>query len=154
MAAQATKEVTTLQKPIIILDQCATRSEAKRIATVNGSRLISVKEFILAIKDPTQYKRLEGRRYWTADYGLKLSGYCKIDYENGTIVKVSESEWEKLTREQRAYAYGGSGPVILSLDYDYGGLVVDVVTWPNGVAQVAYVEGKTSQTLLRNSIQG
>jgi len=155
MTKQATKGATAFQKPIVILDQCASRSESERIAAANGGRLMSVKEFILAIKDPTQYNRLKGDWYWTADIGLELSGYCKIDYDNGAIVKVSELEWEKLPYEQRAYAHRGSGPVVFDvLYYLHRRLVVHALTRSDLAARVAYVgleeaeaQGKTRKLL-------
>ncbi len=100
------------KRPIItILQQYASRSETKQIATTNGGRLPSVREFILAIKGKEQNKQLKEQWFWTSDDGLMISKESKIDYKEGTVVEVTQEEWRALPFEQRAYALSGTGPV-------------------------------------------
>jgi len=102
---------------IITLSHRTGRYDAEKIARANGGELLTVKEFIEALKDPVQYAKMKNDWYWTADTGLKIWGYLKIDYEKGALEKVSEKEYSELPIEQRANALGGSGPVALAVGY-------------------------------------
>ena len=114
----ATQMQTQTKDAIVVTDQRASHSESERIAKEMGGQLLTVKEFIQALKDPVQYQKMRGDWYWTADMGLNLSGYSKIDYENGTITSVSAKEYRKLDVSQRAYAWSGNGPVALYVDFN------------------------------------
>lgn len=112
----ATQKQTHQKYTITVLDQKENNLNSKIIARKNGGQLLTVKEFIQALKDPSLYLRMRGDTYWTADTGLNISGYSRIDYENGTIAGVSENEYKKLLVEQRAYAWNGNHNVTITVD--------------------------------------
>jgi len=113
------QQATQMQREIVIivLDHRAGRYEAEQIAKKNGGQLLTVKDFIQLLNDPIKYAKMKNDWYWTANTGIVLSGYLKIDYENGTLGKVSEEEYGKLAVKKRAYAMWGSGPVALAVGY-------------------------------------
>jgi len=107
-------ESKIVKKPIItVLDQYASRTETKQIASTNGGRLPSLKEFILAIKDKSHNKQLKEAWFWTSDDGVMVSRESKIDYKEGKVIEVTPAEWKKLPFEQKAYASSGTGPVAI-----------------------------------------
>ncbi len=141
MSATQTRETITFAKQITRLDERAGFARATEIAAENGGALPSKAEFIQALKDPKQYEQFRGDWYWLRDAGgLNISGYAKIDYDKGDIVKVSEDEYRKLPKEQRAYAYKGSGPLALGVDYYYGRLYLSADDSPEDAARVAFVK--------------
>jgi hypothetical protein len=155
MAIAQAQEVS--RSMIQIVNQSANYQDSKRIAAENGGRLVTLKEFITALKtDSTLFDRSRRNWYWLGDEpGLKLSGYCKIDYENGTIASISEKKWNALPLEEKAYAYEGNGPLALYIDYYGRGvrrLDVDANDVPANVATrvtfVAFEEGA-----LKNGVQ-
>ncbi|MHB1830473.1 MAG: hypothetical protein ACYCO0_03705 [Candidatus Micrarchaeaceae archaeon] len=102
----------------MILNQKLTYPEAQKMAQDMDSRLPTLKEFIMALKeDPKLYERAKGREgmmYWLGDEsGISISGFCRIDYENCTLVPVSEEAWKKLPDSERAFANEGSGHMVL-----------------------------------------
>ena len=114
----STSETKTLRKPITVMDQYASRAEAKQIASANGGKLPSIREFILEIKGGAHNKQLKNAWFWTSDEGLKTSRESRIDYKEGTVVEVSMAEWERLPFEQKAYASNGTGPVAIYFYHD------------------------------------
>ncbi|MGD0510449.1 MAG: hypothetical protein ABSA33_01280 [Candidatus Micrarchaeaceae archaeon] len=141
------------QLSVRIIEKNANFEDSKMIATQNNGRLLTLKEFIMKLKEPDFYEKTKGFRYWLGNEpGLKISGNCKIDYEKGTIEPVSESVWKTLPLEQKAYAWSGNHP----LDLDVGSgdavrrLVVDASDGPGDVApRVAVVVAEPGLPVLR-----
>jgi hypothetical protein len=102
---------------------------------ISVSHLANYLNIIKPVKDPVQYQKMRGDWYLTADTGLNLKGFAKIDYENGTITSVKKKEWYNLDVSQRACAYSGNGPVALNVDR-YGRLNV-YADWPGSAARMA-----------------
>ena len=131
------KPVSKKSSSVKIIEQEADFETSKKLAAQNKGRLLTLKEFIMKLKEPDFYEKTKGFRYWLGNEpGLKISGNCKIDYEKGTIEPVSESVWKTLPLEQKAYAWSGNHP----LDLDVGSgdavrrLVVDASDGPGDVA--------------------
>ena len=113
-----------------MLDQRADFEDSKRIAAEHNGRLVTLKEFIFALKeDPSLLRKAKNNGFWLGgEPGLEVNGYCRINYEEGILVQVSQWEWGKLSPQDRAYAYRGSGPIALGGYYDsrYWGRQLDV----------------------------
>jgi len=104
--------VSKKSSSVKIIEQKANFEDSKMIATQNNGRLLTLKEFIMKLKEPDFYEKTTGFWYWLGNEpGLKISGNCKIDYEKGTIEPVSESVWKTLPSEQKAYAWSGNHPL-------------------------------------------
>lgn len=98
---------------------------AEGLAGENGGRLLTLREFLRALKDPRQYEMFKGDWYWLGDEpGLKANGRCRVDYEEGRLVPVaSKAEWDALPPEEKAYAQKGIGHLavfVLRPDSDSG----------------------------------
>jgi hypothetical protein len=133
-----------LPKPVVTtLEQDAqSRSAAESMARAYGGRLPSISEFISAMGDPQKYMKIGGAWHWLGDEGLKVSGYCKIDYEALRLVEMpSKAEWDKLPLEQKAYVHGGSGPVAFDVCgcQDASRLVAYVGSKPSGPSRLTYI---------------
>lgn len=142
MASKQVRQIS-VERQITLLDQRENFADSKKVAAEFGGRLPTKTEFIKALKDPKFYEEARGTWYWLSDDpGLKISGASKIDYEKGDIVSVSQKEYDALPREQRAWAYKGSGPLALGVDYyDYDvRLALGTDVSPEGAARVAVVK--------------
>ena len=143
ITAQA-KQQAEGQATIKLLNKRATYPEALELARRMNSRLPTLKEFIISLKDnPKLYRQSKGDWYWLGDEpGISIPGHYKINYEKGTIEKVYESQWLALPLEERAYAWKGDGPLALFVynDSPVRRLVVAAAYyWPGGAARVALV---------------
>ena len=122
MQETQTKEITRVANPIIRLDRCTGFAEAQKIAAECGGRLPTKSEFIKGLKDPEQYKKFSGGKWgwcWLGDEGgIGFFGCAKIDYEKGDIVKVTDEEFSRLPKEQRAYVWEGNGPSAICVECD------------------------------------
>ena len=106
------KPVSKKQSSVKIIEQKANFEDSKKIAAQNKGRLLTLKEFIMKLKEPDFYEKTKGLWYWLSNEpGLKISGTCKIDYEKGTIESVPESVWMNLPVEQKARACSGNYPL-------------------------------------------
>ena len=104
------------QLSVRIIEKNANFEDSKMIATQNNGRLLTLKEFIMKLKEPDFYEKTKGLWYWLSNEpGLKISGTCKIDYEKGTIESVPESVWMNLPVEQKARACSGNYPLGLGV---------------------------------------
>ncbi len=112
-----------VESPIInILERRASYFEAQELARKMNTTLPTLKEFITALKNnPKLYEQSKTDWYWLGDEpGSNISGYCKIDYEKGTIESVTDSEYVHLPTDQRAQAWSGNGPLALHVARDAG----------------------------------
>ena len=100
---------------VVVLDKRGNRENSEKIATMYGGQLLTIKEFVQTLKDQKQYLKMRGDRYWVANTKLDLYGLSRIDYDKGTVTSVSEEEYGGLPFEQRAFAWGGQGPVSIFL---------------------------------------
>jgi len=138
------KPVSKKSSSVKIIEQEADFETSKKLAAQNKGRLLTLKEFIMKLKEPDFYEKTKGFRYWLGNEpGLKISGNCKINYEEGTIESVPESVWKTLPLEQKAYAWSGNHPLWLCVWSGVAGwrLGVFAVIEPVSVApRVAFVE--------------
>jgi hypothetical protein len=136
---------------ITILHQRADFPESKRMAAERGGRLATLEEFIMRLKDdPDLLEGTKGYWLWLGDRpGLVTNGYCRIDYEKGALVPVSEWEWNKLHHQERAFACKGSGPIAVFVDYGGNRLLkVDARFGSNGPAPlVAFAVDEVSESV-------
>lgn len=106
---------------ITVLDQRATFADAKKIAGERQGRLPSLQDFIRAMRDPKQLEKLRGDWYWISEEKIP-DGYCRIDYDQGTLIQVAKKEWDVLPAEQKAFILTGTGAVGITVgDYWFGG---------------------------------
>lgn len=100
---------------IKVLNLELTYSNAQAHAQDMGSRLPTLKEFILALREhPKLYEQSKSGVYWlSGEPEANVSGFCSIDYEKGTLIPVSEDEWKKLPDSERAYVSEGRGHMVL-----------------------------------------
>ena len=110
------QEVSTTHS-ITILHQKGNYADSMKIASQNGGRLAPLKEFITQLKDDAFYQQAKGAWYWLDGKGLDLVGHCRIDYDKGTLNKVTKEAWDSLPIRERAYAWKGSGPLALGVLY-------------------------------------
>ena len=110
-SAKSTPRSESKNPTITVLEKHESRAEAKLIATANGGKLPSVKEFIFAIKGKINNRQMDDEWFWTSDEGLMISKESKINYNEGTVVEVTAEEWNALPSEQKAYASSGTGPI-------------------------------------------
>jgi hypothetical protein len=110
---------TQVNGQIRILHHWANRPDSERIAHEHGGRLANLQEILIAFKkDPDSLRKVERRWFWLGgDLDSKLKGPCRIDYERGELVQITENDWHKLPPEQRARVCGGNGPLALSVGY-------------------------------------
>jgi hypothetical protein len=129
-----------------MLDQLADFLGSKRIAAEHNGRLATLKEFISALRsDPSLFAA--SSIYWLGDKpGLRIAGFCRIDYEKEALVQVPKREWSALPLHEKAYANWGQGHIsigIFGIDSQYrrryGELVVSARSRPGDSARVAYV---------------
>lgn len=137
-------EAKTSKPAIIVLDQRATFADAKKIAGEHKGRLPTLQEFIRVLKDPEQFGKLSGDWYWTGEEQspIKPEGYCKIDYDQFSLVEIAKNEWDALPKDQKAYMLAGKGAVEISLgEFWFGGKLYGgpVTAGPANGARVAYV---------------
>jgi len=142
--SSSVKPVSKKLSSVKIIEQEADFETSKKLAAQNKGRLLTLKEFIMKLKEPDFYEKTKGFRYWLGNEpGLKISGNCKINYEEGTIESVPESVWKTLPLEQKAYAWSGNHPLWLCVWSGVAGwrLGVFAVIEPVSVApRVAFVE--------------
>ena len=107
---------------ITILEHKASYTESKLITEEYGGRLATLKDMIIQLgADSTFSDRVNGQGFWLGDNpGLKVKGWCRINYLEGALEPVSREEWEELTPKDRAYSPGGLGPVALGFSYKDG----------------------------------
>ena len=133
-------------RPIVILDRHETRNDAKKIAKEHNAELPSLKEFIVWLKDRKNFDQAKDGWFWLREPpGLTYDGFCKIDYEKGTLEKIKESEWERLPKEQQAYSYREVGDLRLcvgDIDNRLGLYAADAEGYTGRVAFVKLEEPK------------
>jgi hypothetical protein len=128
---------------ITILDRRASFPDSETIAAAHGGGLATLKEFIIALRDdPSLFETSTGDFFWLGDRPwLEIDGYCRIDYEAGRLIPVSEEEWGRLPPQDRGYADKGTGPLALRPYCGRGhwwlGVSADVC--PGNGGRVAYV---------------
>lgn len=92
-----------------LLERRVTFEEAIEIAKSVHGRLPTLLEFIGTLKGNLEI--YNQKRYWLGhEPNIKLSTHYRLDYENGTMERVSKEEWDAIPAEQRIFAYRGKGP--------------------------------------------
>ena len=117
--------------------------DAKSKAVEKGGRLPTLIEFLTALEDPEQYKRLEGYTYWLGDgQAPEVSGWCKFDSKKRKLVKVMKREWYDLLPKERVFVCEGNGPLVLwghNCDWKRGLCVEAANAYDSEEFMVAYV---------------
>ena len=113
MDVTATKSAS--KTAIQFVPQRADYSYSERVAKEHGGRLATLREFLVALKDPQQFENLKGYSYWLSGAGLDVSKYCKLDHEKGMFVELREEEWNALPANEKVFICPGSGPLLLGV---------------------------------------
>ena len=136
---------------IDISDRRSSFSEAQQLAKALDSRLPTLKEFIIALKDPEFFKIAKGNCYWLNGSGLSVSGYFEINYNKGELERPPKTQTSSFSTpvDRRAYAYSGKGPLILFVrEVEFAlRLEIAAVDWQAQDALVALVPVKQLSAL-------
>jgi hypothetical protein len=139
IAALSTVQQETT-RPVNILGRRGNFIRAKEIAAEHAGELPSFKEFIVWLKDPTNFDSAKGEWYWLRDEpNFSIPSPCRIDYEKGIIEPVAKSEWDNLPDHQKSWIYSGNGPLAIYVGYFKAGLFLDANFGPEGGLSVACV---------------
>ena len=129
-----------------LFDQRVTFHEANEIAKSMSTRLPTLSEFILSLRDdPNLYDQSKGNSYWLSDrLPARLSEHCRINFEKGVLEKITEDVWKNLPEEQRAYVWKGKMHMAIFIHSDrpdrYGVMSLAFSERPDGVASVALAD--------------
>jgi|GEM_PF-1610600 hypothetical protein len=151
-ASMLTCEAT---RPVVMLDlqlnQRVSLTDAKRIAREQGGELPSIKEFVIWLKDPQNFRKANRKFFWLREGpGLNFEGPCRIDYKNGAIEPMKDkNEWLALPDMEKAWAYPGNGPLQLGVGFQSELLRLGLYgnNPPDDLAHMAYVDGITEKAL-------
>jgi hypothetical protein len=140
--ARATQEVS---RPVTVSKPRLNLTRMQQFVKELNAELPSLKEFILWLKDPKNYEKAQSDWYYMRDNPLlKIHGPCKIDYENATLVAISEKEFNNLRREnkkQTAWVFASDDSMALAVDSKVDRYIwsLDSSGGPGFSARVAYV---------------
>jgi hypothetical protein len=126
-----------------IIKRNANLSDSIRISQENEGKLPTLGDFIKELSNNELYKDKETRSwYWLSGKGLKLNGYCKINYDSCELEEVSKQEWDALPIKQRAYAFAGDNNLCICVDdrTGYGILILAADMGHEGITDnVSYI---------------
>jgi hypothetical protein len=129
---------------VTILNQSASFVDASMLAKKYGGELPSLEELMSWLKNKNNFKMALGESYWLREEpGLEVSGYCKIDYDQGTIEEVSQAEYNSLPFESKIWVDSGDGPLTLKVVELC--LILDAHDLPDKKARVAYMSKEPQQ---------
>ncbi len=105
---------------IVLPGDLGSFDEAMSLAARSGMRLPTLKDFIKALDENKNFQgEVVDSWYWVSDAGgLKIKGFCGIDYGKGTLYECEE--WNVLEKKYVAYATYGPGPISIKFMGDDG----------------------------------